>query len=87
MVKKEGLTRDVIINRVNKVNQHPSRWDAVIATIDMNERSGDRSVNKWLVKLEVEFRPLKQMEWSQRLKNPLGFTVRNFGRTPIEENE
>ena len=87
LVEKEGLTREVIINRVSKVNQHPSRWDVPITTIDINERSGDQTENKWLIKLEVEFQPLKRMDWSQRLKNPLGFTIKNFGRTPLEENE
>ena len=87
LIEKEGLTRDVVVNRVSKVNQRPSRWEVAITTIDMNERSGDQTENKWLLKLEVEFRPLKRMDWSQRLKNPLGFTIKNFGRTPLEENE
>lgn len=85
--RMEGLTRDVHIGWVNRKRRNPDVWEAEIELVDMGRKISDKYVSKWIVKMEVAFQPLKKMEWSQRLKNPLGFMVTKFGRTPVDENE
>ena len=86
LINDEGLTRDIIINRVNRINRNPSIWETEISAVDMNERSGEQITRKWLITMEVKFQPSRRMEWSQRLKNPLGFVVTKFKRVSSEEN-
>ena len=80
--KREGLTRDVRIEVVNKIDSPNGAniWLARIELIDMSQKISDSFSTKWLVTIRVAFQPQRKgIEWSQRLRNPLGFTVTNFG--------
>lgn len=86
----DGLTRDVRIGWVNRKERYAngaSVWVAEIELIDMSQKISDLYTSKWTVTMEVMFQPTRRrMEWSQRLKNPLGFIVTHFGRKPAQEN-
>ena len=88
--QEEGLTRDVKIGVVNRQEFYPdgtSVWVAEMETVDMSQKISDKFPLKWKIKMEVTFRPDgKNREWSQRLKNPLGFKVTKFGRENISDN-
>lgn len=85
--RTDGLTQDVKIGVVNRKTRKPDVWEAEIEVIKMSQRVGERDITKWKIKMEVVFQPLRQMQWAQRLKNPLGFTVTHFSRTPLDENK
>lgn len=91
--RQDGLTRNVRIGVVNRQEDYSnidgsSVWIADIELIDMSQKISDSFNSKWKVTMEVVFLPpRKNIEWSQRLRNPLGFTVTKFGRKPITENE
>lgn len=89
--RQDGLTRNVRIGVVNRKENYPdgvSVWIAEIELIDMSQKVSDSFTSRWLVTMEVAFLPpRKNIEWSQRLRNPLGFTVTKFGRRPMTENE
>ena len=87
--RSDGLTRDVRINWVNRKEhrQDSDVWWAEIELTDMSQKVGDRRTSKWTVTMEVAFQPSgRKMEWAQRLKNPLGFVVKKFGRVVSKEN-
>ena len=87
--RSDGLTRDVRINKVNRIRRlaNSDVWRAEIELIDMSQKIGEQHITKWEVTMEVLFQPArKKMEWSQRLKNPLGFVVTKFGRKFLGEN-
>lgn len=89
MAENDGLTRDVKILSANRLRHLTDSdvWVAEIELIDMSQKVSDRYVSRWTVKMEVTFQASgRQMDWSQRLKNPLGFMVINFGRVPSKEN-
>ncbi len=89
MAENDGLTRDVKILSANRLRHLADSdvWVAEIELIDMSQKVSDRYVSRWTVKMEVTFQASgRQMDWSQRLKNPLGFMVINFGRVPSKEN-
>ena len=83
----EGLTRDVKINVVAHKESYPDGvnvWVAEIETISMSQNVSNSISDKWKITMEVVFQsPSKNIEWSQRLRNPLGFTVTRFGRERI----
>ena len=87
--RSDGLTRNVQINWVNR-KEHLSDvdvWTAEIELTDMSQKIGDLRTSKWIVTMEVAFEPKrKRMEWAQRLRNPLGFVVKKFGRAISKEN-
>ncbi len=90
--RRDGLTRNVRIGVVNKQEDYSADdaavWFADIELIDMSQKVSDSFTSKWKITMEVMFLPpRKNIEWSQRLRNPLGFTVTKFGRKPITENE
>ncbi|MGN0919156.1 MAG: VirB8/TrbF family protein [Alphaproteobacteria bacterium] len=92
MLKQAGddsLTRNVKILSVNRAErrQNSDVWVAEIELTDMSQKSKDFRVSLWSVEMIVSFQNLgRQMDWSQRLKNPLGFKVIGFGRKPSKGN-
>ena len=83
LARIEGLTRDVKILRVNILEDNPSgrsAWRAEIEVTDMSQKVSDSSSNKYDINMEVMYTPTRKMSWAQRLINPLGFTVTQFGR-------
>lgn len=86
--KREGFTRHVRILTVFQVGTEPDGseiWQADIEFNDMKRGAAEPELSKWRVTMRIEFLPARQgLKWSQRLKNPLGFTVQNFGIKAME---
>ena len=86
---KNGLTRNVRINWVNRGEHYPngvSVWNAEIELTDMSPTITNPKIRKWAIQMEVSFQPKHKVgTWSQRLKNPLGFVVSNFGGKASKE--
>lgn len=85
--KKEGLTRDVRILSLSKFRseQDGDVWRAEVELTDMKKGWTEPMVMKWVVNLKVIFQPDRQnLTWEQRLKNPLGFWVKNYGMQVIK---
>ena len=85
----DGLTRDVHIKWVNRKERFANGgvWVAEIELVDMSQKIANTYTSKWKITMEVGFQPVRRkMDWAQRLKNPLGFVVKKFGRLPVEEN-
>ncbi len=86
--KREGLTRQVDILSVVKLRQADNSgrdvWQAELELIDMKRGSTEPLKTKWRVLMEIAYRPSREgLKWSQRLKNPMGFTVTRFGMQQI----
>lgn len=85
--KKDGLTRNVrilVVNRYRVEQQGSVIWNAEVELTSMKRNIDVPEKSKWRVHMEVVFRPTRRgLLWSQRLKNPLGFTVLRFGMEPI----
>lgn len=83
--ERNNFTRDVEIRHVNKRPHSSSRYDAWTAEIvlkDGNRASVKKEENVFVAELRVNFRPTqKKLKWGDRLKNPLGFVVLDFGLT------
>lgn len=81
--KAEGLTRRVDIMSVQKLREAENTrdvWQAELNLVDMKQGSVEPVITRWRVLMEVEYRPVRQgLKWSQRLKNPIGFTITRFG--------
>lgn len=86
--KNEGLTRRVDILSVVKLRDlETSRdvWQAELNLQDMKRGATEPLSTRWRVTMEVAYRPVREgMKWSQRLKNPIGFTVTRFGMKQID---
>jgi len=83
-VREEGLTRDINILSVILLKTDPKDgdiWKAEIETSDMHPEVAQPVVTPWIVQLRVAYLP-KKGEWSTRLKNPMGFTVKQYSIFP-----
>ena len=79
--KEEGLTRSVKILVVApyRTSQNENVWQAEIELTEMNHISSEPKKIRLQILINVAFKPVRQgLTWEERLKNPLGFTVRQF---------
>ncbi len=85
--KAEGLTRQVDILSVVKFRESDESrdvWRVNLNLTDMKRGSTEPLKTTWEILIEVEYRPARDgLRWSQRLKNPIGFTVTRFGMKQI----
>ena len=82
--RTEGLTRSVKILVVTpyRTTGGDNVWRAELEFTEMKHGVAEPVKSKWVVTMRVTFKPTKPgLVWEQRLKNPLGFTVLNFGVT------
>lgn len=86
-VQKDGLVRDIKILSVSLLKSEPREgdiWRAEIETSDMYPELSQPIVTPWIVQLRVGYMP-KKGEWATRLKNPMGFVVKQYSIFPKEE--
>lgn len=86
--KTEGLTRNVRILTVVKLSDEPNgveNWQGELELSDMKQGATEPVVSRWKVTMQIGFQANREgLRWSQRLKNPLGFTVLKFGIQMIQ---
>ena len=79
-VQQERLVRDINILSVSLVQggrKDGDIWRAEIETVDMHPELSQPVVMPWIVQLQVGYMP-KRGEWATRLKNPMGFVVKQY---------
>lgn len=71
-IRTANLRRDV---RIITVNEHSrGKWQVEYETRDIYPSSTAPDINYWTATLEIAYRS-KTVKYSERLKNPIGFTV------------
>ena len=82
-IKTEGLIANVKIESVQIQNENSSWWDVRFKWLRQTQTSVEPEVLEMFDQLEVRFDPLygqaNVSTWQDRLKNPLGFRVLNYG--------
>ncbi len=79
-IRTKGLTREIDIFSVNKLSKDV--WQAEIETRDMVPEASAPTVSRWTILLRVDYFLNSRVKYSLRLKNPLGFTVREYSIKP-----
>ena len=79
-IRTKGLTREIEIFSVNKLSKDV--WQAEIETRDMVPEAEAPTVSRWTILLRVDYFLNSRVKYSLRLKNPLGFTVREYSIKP-----
>ena len=77
-------TRDIDISSVILLKTDPKQgdiWRAEIKSLDMHPEVAEPVIKDWVVQLRVVYLP-KKGDWSTRLKNPMGFTVKQYSIIP-----
>lgn len=81
--RNDGLTRAVKILNITPYKTEKNGtaiWRAEIELTDLKYGDSEPVRSLWQITLRIRFKPTRQgLKWEQRLKNPLGFTVENFG--------
>ena len=81
--RNDGLTRAVKILNITPYRTEKNGtaiWRAEIELTDLKYGDSEPVRSLWQITLRIRFKPTRQgLKWEQRLKNPLGFTVENFG--------
>ena len=75
IIKNQGMTRSVKILSVNELTD--GVWQVEYETKDMYPDSAQPEVGYWTASLNVGYRR-KTVKHGDRLKNPVGFTVRRY---------
>ncbi len=82
-IKTEGLIANVKIESVQIQNENSSWWNVNFKWLRQDQTSVEPEVFDMSDQLEVRFDPLYNQAnistWQDRLKNPLGFRVLNYG--------
>ncbi len=80
LAEDEGMTREVMIQSALK-DDAKNQWIVKFLLTTKRQRSSEKDIRNLQAKLEVNFQTVRKgMNWEQRLKNPLGFTVTNYDR-------
>lgn len=75
VIRTKSLRREVRIITVNELSR--GLWQVEFETQDMYPTSTSPELNYWTASLNITYRR-KTVRFSERLKNPVGFTVTNF---------
>ena len=91
VARSDNFTREVNINTVKLVNPGNAGgydvWQAILEFKDMDRVSTKPTVQTYQADLGTMFRAREGMTWKNRLKNPLGFTVMDFGLKKIGQEK
>ena len=93
LAEKENTTRNVDIRVVNRARaqdgeESDDTYVAEMALKTMNKASSRPEVVRYEARLRVAFLPIKKVRTrAQRLKNPLGFTVVDFGLKRLDPED
>ena len=85
LIEKEGLVSNVKIESIVPQNEKSAWWDVHFKWLRQMQTSVEPEIVEMKDQLEVRFDPLYNhanvTTWQDRLKNPLGFRVLNYGTT------
>ena len=84
LAQQDNFARDIEILKLGRSGTsqtlNADLWRAELKFIDKDRISEKERISYWTVDMAVVFRPLRKgITWHDRLKNPLGFTVVQFG--------
>lgn len=79
-VQTHGFTREVDIISVNRLSK--DLWQAEIETRDMMHGSAEPLISRWTILMKIGYFLNPRVKYSLRLKNPIGFTVREYSMKP-----
>lgn len=90
LARKDNFTRNVRILSVNKTRAGDvtgsDEWQVELEFQDMDRTSSKPAISYYRADLATAFRPTRPgLTWSDRLKNPLGFMVLDFGVGPSQQ--
>ena len=89
MAEEKNFTRELEIRAVNKkvdAKSNYNRWFADLTFREKNRASTKPEERYFKAELVTDFRPTRKgLTWKERLENPLGFTVVDFGLTADQE--
>ena len=83
MAEEEGLTRDVNILNTRLIPREDGKiyWQAEVQLIDLTRSAPDRQVVEWTIDMTIQFGRLgNNIQWGERLQNPLGFMVTSYAQ-------
>lgn len=78
LIRTRSLMRNVRILTVNELGR--GLWQVEYETQDMYPDSATPDINYWTASLRIAYRP-KTVQYGERLKNPVGFTVMQYSLT------
>ena len=84
IIRTKALAREVRILSVNEIGR--GLWQVEYETRDMFPDSKSPTVNDWTATLRVLYRQ-KTVKYSERLNNPVGFTVDRYALTHNKVNK
>lgn len=84
IIRTKALAREVKILSVNEIGR--GLWQVEYETRDMFPDSKSPTVNYWTATLRVLYRQ-KTVKYSERLNNPVGFTVDRYALTHNKVNK
>ena len=80
---REGWTRSIDILSVIKVSSRARGggdiWQAEVDAVNMLPSSNRPTREKFVITLRISYYPNPNIKYAYRLKNPLGFTVMQYG--------
>ena len=91
LMKRQNFTRKALVRRTERtapLQNGDWEWLVTVMLMDTNQGATEPSEQTLEVKLRIGFDPKKQTtSWSQRLKNPLGFKVKEVGIKNLTKRE
>ena len=84
-IEKNGMVSNVKITSIVRQGENSSWWNVSFKWLRQDQTSVEPEIIEMMDQLEVRFDPLFNQAnistWQDRLKNPLGFRVLNYGTT------
>ena len=92
LARKDNFVRNVRILSVNKTRDGgpngSDEWQVELEFQDIDRTATKPAISYYRADLATAFRPTnarRNLEWADRLKNPLGFVVLDFGIGPSQQ--
>lgn len=83
VIRKDSLTRDIRIITINEISD--GIWQVEYEAKDMYPASYKPQLSYWVASLTVKYRT-KVIKYSERMKNPIGFTVESYSLSRSKVN-
>ena len=90
-IRKYNIVRDIRISSVTEVGGANANhtgdtwWEVEFKVEDMSPEKETPEISVWVARLKIRYRA-KRVKFSERLKNPLGFTVIDYKQVERKKN-